>query len=231
MADAFFPFLPAISQVMEQARKIYEREPKLAVHLPGIFHKEAEKKLSPLWALLLLMEDNFDSISKTIDEIDKYFDIRRAPAGITGDEPDFVTWLGTWVALVPEQNWREQKKRYALGIASELHKLRGTISGLKYLLTLFFEIDVQIDEWTWPKGMRIDVRNTIDVDTRIDDQYNINQCFTVTWRPEPDEFGPNMKSKIAAIRTMIDREKPAHTFCYFNVIGCEEEGEGEANDR
>lgn len=233
MADAFFPLMPAIAQMMEQARKIYEREPKLAVHLPGIFHKDAETKLSPLWALLLLMEDNFDSISTIIDGIDRYFDIWRAPTGLIGNEADFVTWLGSWVALIPERDWPRQKKRYALSLAAELHKYRGTVTGLKYMLALFFEIDVEIEEWTWPEGMQIHVRNSIDIDTRIDDQYNINNCFTVTWKPGPDEIGPGIKQKIADIRAIIDREKPAHTFCFFNVIGYEEEGEekeGVSND-
>lgn len=207
--------------------KMYERNPKLAAYLPGIFHEEAEKKLSPLWALLLMMEDNFGSVSAIIDDIDKYFDIHRAPAAVTGDKPDFVTWLSTWVALIPEQNWPEQKKRHALGIAVDLHKLRGTIPGLKYMLDLFFEIDVEINEWTWPDAMQIGVHNTIGMDTRIDGQYNINHCFTVTWKPEPEELGPDLKQKIADIRAMIDREKPAHTFCYFNVIGYEEEEEEE----
>ncbi|MCP5108603.1 MAG: hypothetical protein GY950_34780 [bacterium] len=227
MADAFFPFFPPMAQMMEHVVKPYERTPKLAAHLPGIFHKEAEKKLSPLWALLLLMEDNFASISQVIDEIEKYFDIHRAPAGITSDEPDFVTWLGTWVALIPQQNWSEEKKRYALGIAAELHKYRGTITGLRTMLALFYGIDVEIKEWDWPEGMQIGLRNTIDIDTRIDDQYNINQCFTVTWKPTKEELKRDIREKIAAIRDMIDREKPAHTFCYFTVTGYEEEEGGD----
>jgi phage tail-like protein len=211
-----------MGQALEPVVKTGERTPKLAAHLPGIFHEEAERKFSSLWALLLLMEDNFAAISKMLDEIDKYFDIWRAPAGETNDQPDFVTWLGTWVALVPEKSWTVQKKRYAVSIAAELHKYRGTLNGLRAVLALFFEIHVEIEEWTWPQAMQIDVRNTIEVDTCIDDQYNINDCFTITWKPTPEETGPALKHKIARIRDMIDREKPAHTFCYFNVIGFEE---------
>ena len=219
---SLFPIFEPMARVIEKARNIYERTPKLAAHLPGIFHKEAEKKLSPLWALLLLIEDNFGSIAKVIDEIDKYFDIWRAPTGETSDEPDFITWLGAWMALIPRQKWPDQKKRYALGIAADLHKYRGTIMGLHCMLALFFEIEVEIKEWTWPDVMQIGVKNTINLDTRIDDQYNINHCFTVTWKPKPEEIGPDLKQKVARIRAMIDREKPAHTFCYFNVIGYEE---------
>jgi phage tail-like protein len=219
---SLFPFTDPMTRMIEEARKIYERDAKLAAFLPGIFHEEAERKLSPLWALLLLIEDNFASISGVLDEIDKYFDIWRAPAGATGNEPDFITWLGQWVALVPEQHWTIQKKRYALSIAVDMHKYRGTIIGLRSMLALFYEIEVEIEEWTWPQGMQIGVHNTIDVDTRIDDQFNINHCFTVTWKPKPEEIGPELKQKIAAVRHMIDQEKPAHTFCYFNVIGLEE---------
>jgi len=219
---SLFPIFEPMARVMKQAIKIYERTPKLAAYLPGIFQVEAERKLCPLWALLLLMEDNFASISKTLDEIDKYFDIWRAPAGEIANEPDFITWLGQWVAMLPEQHWTIQKKRYALGIAADLHKYRGTITGLHCLLALFFEIKVEIKEWTWPEAMQIGVQNTIEVDTRIDDQFNINHCFTVTWKPKPEETGPDLKHKIAAVRAMIDHEKPAHTFCYFEVIGYEE---------
>jgi phage tail-like protein len=219
---SLFAVFETMAPVVEAVQAIYERSPRLARHLPEIFHKEAERKLSPLWALLLLIEDNFASISKIINEIDKYFDIWRAPAGVTSDEPDFVTWLGTWVALIPEQHWTVQKKRYALSIAADLHKYRGTINGLRSMLALFFEIEVEIDEWDWPDGMQIGVHNTIDVDTRIDDQYNINNCFTVTWKPKPEEIGPDLKQKIAGIRAMIEREKPAHTFCYLKVVGYEE---------
>jgi phage tail-like protein len=210
----------------ELARKTSERTPKLAQYLPGIYHEEAERPFSPLWALLLLMEDNFAKITKILDEIDVYFDTQDAPAGKGPGQKDFISWLYQWVGMAPGQNWSIQKKRYALGIAADLHKYRGTATGLRCMLALFFEIDVEIEEWDWSQPMRIDERNTIGLDTRIDDQFNINQCFTVTWKPGPEEFKSksDLKYKIAAIRNLIDQEKPAHTFCYFEVIGYEEEG-------
>ncbi len=216
-------FMALLSPVLETVQSVYERNPRLALHLPEVYHEEAEQKFSPLWALLLLVEDNFDSVSRTIEKIDTYFDIYRAPAGATPDQADFLSWLGTWVALPPEQDWPEAKKRYALSIAAELHKYRGTITGLRYMLSLFFEIEVEIEEWTWPGSMRIEVVDTNGVDTRIDQEYDLNHCFTVTWEPGPEETGLELKQKIAGIRQMIDREKPAHTFCYFKVKGCEEE--------
>jgi phage tail-like protein len=213
-----------VKAAKEHVRKTSERTPTLAAYIPGIYHEEAEQKFSPLKALLLLIEDNFIKITKILDEIDRYFDTRRAPAGEGPGQKDFISWLYQWVGMVPGQNWSVQKKRYVLGIAADLHQYRGTAAGLRCMLALFFEIDVEIKEWDWPQGMQIGVHNTIEMDTRIDDQFNINQCFTVTWKPRPEELETDLKYKIARIRYLIDREKPAHTFCYFNVVGFEEEG-------
>ena len=216
-------FLSMMSPVVETVQAAHERSPRLAAYLPGMFHEEAEKAFSPLRALLLLMEDNFDSVSRTIDRIDTYFDIHRAPSGQLSGQPDFLSWLGTWVGLTPESDWSDEKKRYVLSIAAELHKYRGTVSGLRTMLALYFEIDVEVEEWTWPPGMRTGIAGTGGIDTRIDHEYPIEQCFTVTWEPGLEDRGPGLKHKIASVRQMIDREKPAHTFCYFNVIGYEEE--------
>lgn len=225
MSDIFTLLKDYIKRSTGLAVAIQDRTPKLARYLPAIYQPEAEKELGPLWALLLLMEDNFDSISSTIDEIDKYFDIRRAPAGNQDGTRDFVTWLGSWIGLIPQKQWSEQKKRYALSIAVDLHRCRGTIDGLKYMIALFFGIDVELEEWAWPDGMQIDVKNTIAVDTCIDDRYNINFCFKVTWRPTQEDMADefSFKQKLVDIRAMIDREKPTHTWCYFDVAGFDQD--------
>ncbi|HLP58692.1 MAG TPA: phage tail protein [Candidatus Deferrimicrobium sp.] len=217
-----FPMFDIMTTAATMLLAIEARSPKFANSLPGIYHEEAEKKHSPLWTLLLLIEDNFASIANILDKIDTYFDTWQAPAGNTADEPDFVSWLGTWVGLVPETEWPEAKRRFVLGTASDLHKYRGTVTGLRCMLALYFGINVQIDEWAWPDSMQVGVMNTSGIDTRIHVPYNINHCFTVTWKPSPEEKGPELTQKIARIRAMIDREKPAHTFCYFNVEGNEE---------
>jgi phage tail-like protein len=220
---SLFPLFDIMNTAARIMLAIEDRSPKWATSLPGIYHEEAEKKRSPLWTLLLLIEDNFASIATILDKIDTYFDTWQAPDGNTAGEPDFIAWLGTWVGLVPEKEWPEAKRRFVLGTASDLHKLRGTVSGLRYMLSLYFGIDVKIHEWAWPASMQVGEMNTCGIDTCIHVPYNINHCFTVTWKPAPEEKGPELTQKIVRIRALIDREKPAHTFCYFNV-------EGEGND-
>lgn len=221
MSDTFFQVM---SQAMGPVKNLHNRTPMLLNYLPAIFHPEAGKKHSPLWTLLLMIEDNFASISKIIDDIDRYFDIYRVPDGSKEGETDFLSWLGSWLGLIPEKNWPEAKKRYALRIAVQLHKFRGTVTGLHYMLALFFEIDVKIEQWTWPDSMQTGILDTIGVDTRIDDRYDINNSFMVTWEPIPEELKePGFREKVANIRALIDREKPAHTWCYFNVTGFEDD--------
>ncbi|MCP5049930.1 MAG: hypothetical protein GY940_22375, partial [bacterium] len=99
-------------------------------YLPVIFHEEAERETSPsggdesesspLRALLKVIRDNFAPIGEKIDFIANYFDVYRAPAGTDELEPDFLSWLGSWLLFVPRAPWPEQKKRYAVSIAADL---------------------------------------------------------------------------------------------------------------
>ncbi|MCP5049206.1 MAG: hypothetical protein GY940_18700 [bacterium] len=210
-----FSFVPDLETIVDIIESQYDRTPKWLNYLPAIFHEEGDRKRSPLWTLLLLMEDNFKTVSDKIEDIDRYFDIDRAPDGDFPGEEDFLSWIASWVELIPEQHWPEEKKRYAVRQAPHLYKHRGTITGLSYMLTLFFGIDVEVREWTWPRAMQIGVRSTIGVDTRLVNRPDINHCFVVIWKPEI--IGEDIRDKIRRIRDLIDREKPVHTLCYFHV--------------
>lgn len=210
-------FLGSLETVVDIVAKQHERTPKLLDYLPGIFYEEGDKKRSPLWALLLVMEENFKSVSDIIDNIDMYFDVSSAPVRLLQDDPDFLAWLGSWVALVPEEDWTEEKKRYVVHQAPHLYKYRGTATGLRYLINLFFEIDVEIKEWVWPQGMIVEHSNTVGVDTYLSEQPDLNRCFVIIWKPDKNESGSKLETKIKNIRALIDREKPAHTKCFFHV--------------
>ena len=186
--------------------------------LPAIYHDAAETPANPFRALLLVIQGNFKRLENEIDTIERYFDVTQAPAGSIDDEPDFLTWLSTWVGLELDDKWSEAKKRYAIKNAVNLHKYRGTVTGLTYMLALYFNIDVEIIEWVWPEPMEIGIRNTIGVDSTLYNAPDLNSCFTLTWKPGPEETGEELTKKIKKIRDMIDREKPAHTSCYFHVV-------------
>jgi phage tail-like protein len=212
-----------IPQFMKALSVIHEKTPESIAFLPSIYQEEAEKRFSPLWAFLLLMEHYFFQFRDQIERIDTYFDVDRAETTTDPKEvsTDFLGWLGTWVAFELEQSWTEERKRYAVGNASQIYKTRGTVTGLRYMLALVFGIDVEIREWTWPHAMQVGVRNAIGVDSQLNERPNLDHCFVIIWKPDLSEAGPEIKSKIKKIRALIDREKPAHTRCYFQVEGVE----------
>lgn len=202
-----------MDQLYKKIRELYENEKAAGPirYLPGIYHEEAEKKFSPFWALLHVVEHTFDSIEEKLDRIETYFDIRETPA------EEFLPWLTSWIGLEPEQDWSEQKKRFALKIAADLYKRRGTPAGLVYMVSFYFDIEVEIEEWVWPRAMQVGVHNTIGVNTRLHGRPNKHHCFALTWKVPRDQNNTDLPYKIRRIRALIDREKPAHTECFFIV--------------
>jgi phage tail-like protein len=68
-------------------------------------------------------------IVSTLDCLDAYFDPALAPA-------DFVDWLAGWVALPLDESWTLDQRRALVAAAVDLHRRRGTPSGLAELVAL-----------------------------------------------------------------------------------------------
>jgi phage tail-like protein len=64
-----------------------------------------------------------------IDCLAAYLDPLLAPA-------DFLHWLGTWLGEVPDENWSQPRQRRAVAEAVDLHRIRGTVVGLRLQLEL-----------------------------------------------------------------------------------------------
>lgn len=190
-------------------------------NLPSIYHENALQSESPLGAILLLIRQNFSRVENLIDSLDHYFDIYSTPDGSATKEnrktPDFLSWLGSWIASDIDSRWPVSQKRFALRMACKLYQIRGVPRALVYKLGFTFGIEVDIIEWTWPQGMQIGVRGAIGVDTRLHERPDLRHCFVVKWQPPPDLTGDPLLTKIRLIRDMIDRERPAHTRCFFWV--------------
>jgi len=215
--STFSPLSAAMEKLAEKAIIKYDKPPDLLRFLPAIYHEEGERRFSPLWAILYIIQETFDSIEEKIDHVEDYFDIHTAPTRDKNGRNDFLSWLASLVAFHFDETWPETKKRYVLRIAVDLYKLRGTITYLKYMIVLYFGIEVEIREWEWPHGMQIGTSGKIGVDTVLFDRPNLNHCFTLTWVPDPSLKEDEIKKKIPRIRALIDREKPIHTRCYFRI--------------
>jgi hypothetical protein len=59
----------------------------------------------------------------------RYFDACGTP-------PEFLSWLGSWLALAVEEDWSEDKKRLFISKAVSLYKKRGTREGLEESIDL-----------------------------------------------------------------------------------------------
>lgn len=191
-------------------------------YLPAIYHQEDISGGNLLKDFLQIFQHIFSGLEVKIDQIHTCFNLDRAPL-------DFLPWLASWVSLVPDESWSEEKKRSLIKIATKLYKWRGTIKGFKYFLDWFGEIEVKIEEWNWPAGFIIGMHSTVGIDTNIMKQIDTAHSFIVEWEPEWGsilEFTSikerkleeeRRKNLVKKIRSLIDAQKPAHTSCYFKI--------------
>ncbi len=75
----------------------------------------------------------------TLDNLDAYFDAYLTPS-------DFLSWLGTWVAISIDEQWEIERRREAVARAIELYRLRGTAAGLGQQIEIYTGGTVEIIE-------------------------------------------------------------------------------------
>jgi len=129
------------------------------------FTQAFDEVLAPIWS--------------TIDNIGAYLDPALTP-------PDFLDWLGGWVAALLDETWPIERRRAFVARAADLHRRRGTLAGLSDHIRIFTDGDVQVIEnggaaWSTASGgplpgsarpnlhVRVAVRRASDVDpVRLD---------------------------------------------------------------
>lgn len=123
-----------------------------------------------------------------LDQIYCYFNPLHSSSDPAVAPLDFLPWLASWVALGLQDDWTEETKRRFIRNVVPLYKKRGTKAGLKELLELYTQTQVQIEEFEQPPHY-----------------FQIKLTLT----QEALNKQPNL---LQTIKTLIDREKPAHTF-------------------
>lgn len=118
---ALVPDLPSPHPLAAHLPALYQSDDPFALGLAGAFDQE----LAPIFASL----DNFDA----------YLDPMLAPA-------DFVDWLGTWVAAVPDDSWTSHRRRELVARAVALYRIRGTRHGLESYLGVLTGGEVEVEE-------------------------------------------------------------------------------------
>ncbi len=118
-------------------------------------------------------------VHAAIDNLGAYLDPALTP-------PDFLEWLGGWVAALLDETWPIERRRAFVAQAADLHRRRGTLAGLTDHIRIFTDGDVQVREsggaaWSGASGgalpgsgrpalhVRVAVRHASDVDpVRLD---------------------------------------------------------------
>ena len=117
--------------------------------LPSIYQRADLNGRNFYRDFLWIIQHLFGSIEEILDVIHQYFDPYEAPE-------KFLPWLGSWSAMVLEEDWPIEKKRRLIRKAIELYRIRGTVKGLKLFISLFTGHEPDIKENQWPfRGWRI----------------------------------------------------------------------------
>jgi phage tail-like protein len=98
---------------------------RIADLLPGVYREE-DPFIQRFTAGL---DDTLAPVLSTLDNLDAYLDPYVTP-------PDFLEWLGGWVGAVIDETTPLPVRRAAVSRAAELHRSRGTATGLRELVEL-----------------------------------------------------------------------------------------------
>jgi phage tail-like protein len=146
---------------------------RLLAYLPGIFSDDPF-----LSGYLNIFDAIWKPLERQIDQVHAYVDPRLAP-------PEFLTWLGTWLDLVLDENWPEARRRTLIRRAADLYLRRGTAGALRDYLAIFLGTPPEISEdggdanpFHFTVIVRLDAGSIVDEDR---------------------------------LRRIIEEEKPAHT--------------------
>jgi len=115
-------------------------------------------------------------IMSTLDCLSAYVDPYLTPT-------DFLDWLASWVSMVLDETWAEDRRRATLAHAVELYKMRGTAAGMRAEVQIFTGGAVEINEsggcvWSATPGgefpgepsPRLAVRVIVNDDTAVSER-------------------------------------------------------------
>ena len=128
--------------------------------------------------------DNTAGLEQRLDTIADYFDPQVAPA-------DFLPWLAQWVALSLREDWSEQTRRNLIASVVPLYHLRGTKAGIQSALELC-----------------LSKRDKVTIIEPGTPAHYFQVQLVVTTRDD----GESLASTIRMIESVVDQQKPAHTF-------------------
>jgi phage tail-like protein len=186
----------------------------LLQYLPAIYHDDpfVGQFLSAFEKILLGRYDGVaipevgvefprQGLEETIAGLAAYFDPMQTPA-------EFLPWLASWTAFSLRADVPLSQQRGFVADIIQLYRWRGTRQNLQKLLALFTTGTPAVAEPTGDE-LQVGVHSTVGVDTFLGG--GPPHYFQVTIAlPRMSESVRSRQLQIA--RSLIDLEKPAHTF-------------------
>ncbi len=182
--------------------------------LPRVFQQtEMEGGGTFLRGFLNIIQHVYDSHAVRTKRLHELFDPRTT-------DPDFLPWLGSWLAISLNPDWTVLQRRKMLMAATQLFPDRGTAKAISEFVRIYVGARVTVEENAWPfRGFRIGVHSTVGEDTVILPPMNLNHCFVVRLDKPVTRVADE---EIIKVHQIIQAQKPAHT-SYFLAFSDEEE--------
>lgn len=154
-------------------------------YLPGIYHGN-----DFLGRFLLIFESILGPMDRMVGSIHQYLDPDVAP-------PETLRWLASWLGIVLDERWPEDRQRDLVRGATNLYRWRGTRRGLSTVIRLATGVTPEITEPT-PAEVTADPSRAFRFGVRL-----------VAPR------GQQLDQRL--IESIIDLEKPAWAACDLEI--------------
>jgi len=171
-------------------------------HLPAIYREDEF-----LGRFLMLFESFWAPIDRQIDGLFYYLDPQMTP-------PEFLPWLASWIHLVLDERWPEDKRRRLLQSAVALYRKRGTRQGLEEYLEIYTGARPQIVEHR-AHNFRLGQNARLGPGVALGrankpHTFTVALCLPATDEGDGDK-GAQQELARRQIEAIIEAEKPAHT--------------------
>lgn len=178
-------------------------------YLPALYEQD-----DLLGRYLMLFERSWSPIEERLAHSHCYFDAKYAPVQL-------LSWLAWCLNSVLDESWPEAKRRRLLTEFAALYRKRGTKAGLKALLEIYTESEVEIIEH-WAGNLQLGVEARLGRRVALGKD-NSPATFTVKVRWPATFAAPDGQSAaelesvqyaaqwLQKIHTIVAAEKPAHT--------------------
>jgi phage tail-like protein len=144
------------------------------------------------------LDDVVAPILSVLDCLDAYVDPLLAPA-------DFLEWLATWVGIPLHQDIPLERRRILVANAVRLHRMRGTVTGLRIQVELLTGGQVELADnggvsWSDTPGGPLPGEDTPRLAVRVR-------------HPDPDAV------PLDVLDDVVNWAKPAHVVHRVEVVG------------